>query len=152
MVKPIDNTNLNGGSDDKIRNESGSMYPIGWTLDSFTPSAPPAPPAQSAEFEQSLNAAQQQLQLQQHQKQQQQQQQSCAPQQTAVSYRSNGHSRNPSSINGITITTQVIQPPPNKPDAINNFLKIIRFRSEDGDEKSKNPQFCGIREARYISK
>lgn len=146
MVKPIDNTNLNGGSDDKIRNESGS-YPLGWTLDSLAPSAPPAPPAQSAEFEQSLNAAQQQQQQLQHQKQQQQQQQSCAPQQTAVSYRSNGHSRNPSSINGITI-----QPPPNKPDAINNFLKIIRFRSEDGEEKSQSPQFCGIREARYISK
>lgn len=74
--------------------------------------------------------------------------------QTTVNYQRNGHSRNPSSINGITIATQVIQPPPNKPDAIQNLLKLIRFRSDydECDEKSKNRQICGIREARLFSK
>lgn len=80
--------------------------------------------------------------------------QSCVLQQTTVSVHRNGHSRNPSSINGITIATQVIQPPPNKPDAIQSLLKLIRFRSdyEECDEKSQNRQICGIREARLISK
>lgn len=80
--------------------------------------------------------------------------QSCVLQQTTVSVHRNGHSRNPSSINGITIATQVIQPPPNKPDAIQSLLKLIRFRSdyEECDEKSLNRQICGIREARLISK
>lgn len=80
---------------------------------------------------------------------------SCVLQQTTVSVHRNGHSRNPSSINGITIATQVIQPPPNKPDAIQSLLKLIRFRSdyeECDDEKSENRQICGIREARLISK
>lgn len=88
---------------------------------------------------------------QQHQPPPHQQQQQ---QQTAVTYQRNGHSRNPSSINGITIATQVIQPPPNKPDAIQNLLKLIRFRSDydECDEKSKNRQICGIREARLFSK
>lgn len=84
-----------------------------------------------------------------------QQQAQSVLQQTTVTYHRNGHSRNPSSINGITIATQVIQPPPNKPDAINSLLKLIRFRSEDYeecDEKSENRQYCGIREARLISK
>lgn len=83
-----------------------------------------------------------------------QQTQSCVLQQTTVSVHRNGHSRNPSSINGITIATQVIQPPPNKPDAINNLLKLIRFRSsyDECDEKSKNRTKCGIREARLFSK
>lgn len=92
----------------------------------------------------------QQQQHQQHQPHQQQQHQ----QQTTVTYQRNGHSRNPSSINGITIATQVIQPPPNKPDAIQNLLKLIRFRSDydECDEKSKNRQICGIREARLFSK
>lgn len=73
---------------------------------------------------------------------------------TVVTSQRNGHSRNPSSINGITIATQVIQPPPNKPDAIQNLLKLIRFRSDydESDEKSKNRQICGIREARLFSK
>lgn len=81
-------------------------------------------------------------------------QQTCVLQQTTVSVHRNGHSRNPSSINGITIATQVIQPPPNKPDAINSLLKLIRFRSEyeECDEKSQNRQICGIREARIFSK
>lgn len=75
-------------------------------------------------------------------------------QQTSVTYHRNGHSRNPSSINGITIATQSIQPPPNKPDAIHNLLKLIRFRSDydECDEKTKNRQICGIREARLFSK
>lgn len=83
-----------------------------------------------------------------------QQQQSCVLQQTTVSVHSNGHSRNPSSINGITIATQVIQPPPNKPDAFNSLLKLIRFRSdyEEHNEKSQSRQICGMREARIFSK
>lgn len=85
---------------------------------------------------------------------QQQQQQQQQHQQTTINNQRNGHSRNPSSINGITIAAQVIQPPPNKPDAIHNLLKLIRFRSDfdERDEKSKNRQTCGIREARLISK
>lgn len=86
---------------------------------------------------------------------QSQQQQQPHHHQTTVTYtQRNGHSRNPSSINGITIATQVIQPPPNKPDAIQNLLKLIRFRSDydECDEKLKNRQICGIREARLFSK
>lgn len=80
--------------------------------------------------------------------------QACVVQQTTVNYHRNGHSRNPSSINGITIATQVIQPPPNKPDAINNLLKLIRFRSdcEESEERSASRKICGIQEARLISK
>lgn len=80
--------------------------------------------------------------------------QACVYQQTTVSYSRNGHSRNPSSINGITIATQVIQPPLSKPDAIDNLLKLIRFRSdyEDNNEAMRNQQICGIRETRLISK
>lgn len=104
-----------------------SAKPIGWIS-----AQPPSQP---------------QHQHQQHQPHQHQQQ-------TTVIYQQNGHSRNPSSINGITIATQVIQPPPNKPDAIQNLLKLIRFRSDydECDEKSKNRQICGIREARLFSK
>lgn len=72
---------------------------------------------------------------------------------TTVSYTRNGHSRNPSSINGITIATQqVAQPPPNKPDAIDSLLKLIGFRGAIDDEKANNKQICGIREARLFSK
>lgn len=76
-------------------------------------------------------------------------------QQTTANNHRNGHSRNPSSINGITVAAQTIQLPPNKPDAINNLLKLIRFRSDANEftAKSENPtQICGIREARLISK
>lgn len=74
-------------------------------------------------------------------------------QQTTINHHRNGHSRNPSSINGITIAGQTIQPPLNKPDAIQNFLQLIRFRSDECDENSKNhSKICGIREARLISK
>lgn len=148
MAKQVENKNSNGGCDidDSNRNESGALYPslVSSSKPLTSASPPPAAPV----------AAQQQLHSAQQHQPQQQQQQSCGLQQTAVSYRSNGHSRNPSSINGITTTTQAFQPPPNKPDAINNFLKIIRFRSEceDNDEKSQNRQICGIREARLISK
>lgn len=94
-----------------------------------------------------VQAAEQQLQ-----QLQQQQQQSCVLQPTTVSHRSNGHSRNPSSINGITIATQVIQPPPNKPDAINYCLNIFQFHHSEGNEKFPKRQICGIREARLFSK
>lgn len=90
-----------------------------------------------------------------------QQTQTCVLQQTttAISYHRNGHSRNPSSINGITIA-QVMQPPLNKPDAIDLLLRLIRFRDSynDGYENcaandvKKQRQICGIREARLISK
>lgn len=91
-----------------------------------------------------------------------QQTQTCVLQQTttAISYHRNGHSRNPSSINGITIA-QVMQPPLNKPDTIDSLLKLLRFRDsyKDGyencadiDVEKKQRQICGIREARLISK
>lgn len=73
---------------------------------------------------------------------------------TTVSYTRNGHSRNPSSINGITIAAQQVAPsiPPNKPDAIDSLLKLIGFRGEIEDEKANSKQICGIREARLFSK
>lgn len=90
--------------------------------------------------------------------QQQQPMQTCVLQQTtATIYHRNGHSRNPSSINGITIA-QVMQPSLNKPDTIDSILKLIRFRADFTDtsadcaKDAKNRQICGIREARLISK
>lgn len=79
--------------------------------------------------------------------------QTCVLQQTTAIYHRNGHSRNPSSINGITIA-QVMQPPLNKPDTIDSLLKLIRFRSNYGDcdDNAKNRPLCGIRERRLISK
>lgn len=79
--------------------------------------------------------------------------QACVYQQTTVSYTRNGHSRNPSSINGITIATQVIQPATlnNKNDAKETLLRFIPFRNdfEDNNEKKR---LCGNREIRFICK
>lgn len=78
--------------------------------------------------------------------------QACVYQQTTVSYSRNGHSRNPSSINGITIATQVIQPATlnSKPDAKATLLKFIPFRG-DFDDTNKE-RLCGNREIRCACK
>lgn len=159
MAKPIENIDLNYTSDnhycddDDVDNVESDVVHYPKLIDTTVKPI----------VQQTNNALMQQQQHQQQPPPQQQQPpsshqsttKSCVLQQTTVSVHRNGHSRNPSSINGITIATQVIQPPPNKPDAIQSLLKLIRFRSdyeECDDEKSQNRQICGIREARLISK
>lgn len=79
--------------------------------------------------------------------------QACVYQQTTVSYSRNGHSRNPSSINGITIATQVIQPASlnNKPDAKEALLRFIPFRN-DPFQSNEQKRVCGNREFRFLCK
>lgn len=80
--------------------------------------------------------------------------QACVYQQTTVSYSRNGHSRNPSAINGITIATQVIQPATlnSKPDAKATLLKFIPFRGDFNDNNDDKRRLCGNREIRCICK
>lgn len=153
MAKPIENIDLNNTSDnhycddddDDVDNVESDVVHYPKLVDTTVKPI----------VQQMNNASMHQQQPPQQLPSSQSTTKSCVLQQTTVSVHRNGHSRNPSSINGITIATQVIQPPPNKPDAIQSLLKLIRFRSdyeECDDEKSQNRQICGIREARLISK